>query len=80
MAKCHVRELLGVGRLPPEAHSVVSPSRGNCDRAGAISWIGLGFATAYGIVQKSAGAITVESEVSCGSVFRIYLPDCLEEA
>jgi signal transduction histidine kinase len=47
---------------------------------GAIAWIGLRFATAHGIVQKSAGPITVESEVPCGSAFRIDLPDCFEEA
>lgn len=35
---------------------------------------GLGLATAYSIVKKHDGVITVESELSRGSQFRIYLP------
>ncbi len=35
---------------------------------------GLGLATAYSIIKKHGGQITVESELAAGSVFHIYLP------
>jgi len=40
---------------------------------------GLGLATAYSIIKKHGGQITVESEVGTGSTFYIYLPAAQEE-
>jgi PAS domain S-box-containing protein len=40
---------------------------------------GLGLATAYSIIKKHGGQITVESEVGTGSTFYIYLPAAQEK-
>lgn len=44
---------------------------------------GLGLATAYSIIKKHDGRITVDSEVNIGTVFHIYLPassnECVPE-
>lgn len=36
---------------------------------------GLGLSSAYGVVQKAGGSIEVESQVSQGTQFRVYLPE-----
>ncbi len=41
--------------------------------------VGLGLATVYGVAKQSGGAVTVESAVGKGSIFRVLLP-CTEEA
>jgi PAS domain S-box-containing protein len=41
---------------------------------------GLGLSTVYGIIRQSGGQITVYSQVSCGTIFEIYLPRATEPA
>jgi signal transduction histidine kinase len=41
---------------------------------------GLGLSTALGIVEQAGGALTVESKVGVGTIFRVYLPVSAEEA
>jgi CheY-like chemotaxis protein len=40
---------------------------------------GLGLATVYSVVQKHQGHVVVESELGCGTTFRIWLPAARDE-
>jgi len=40
---------------------------------------GLGLATAYSIIKKHGGGITIDSEIGVGTTFNIYLPASQEE-
>lgn len=41
---------------------------------------GLGLSSCYGIVAQTGGCITVDSQVDCGTTFKVYLPRAEEEA
>jgi signal transduction histidine kinase len=41
---------------------------------------GLGLSTVYGIVQQTGGGIALDTAPSCGTTFRIHLPEACGEA
>ena len=47
---------------------------------GLAAGVGLGLATAYGIVKQHRGWIEVSTQVNAGTTFRVYLPVMAESA
>ena len=85
----------GFGRIHPGPHVLISVSdSGTGVDSDHLPYIfdpfyttkdrgkgnGLGLSTVYGIITQNLGCVSVETEVSKGSVFHIYLPRTEDEA
>jgi len=60
----------GIGMSPEVRSRIFDPFYTTKGKAG----LGLGLAVSYGIILRHGGMIKVESEVGCGTTFRITLP------
>ena len=60
----------GIGIEPNDLNFIFDPFFTTKGDAG----IGLGLSMVYGFVQRSAGAISVDSVKDCGSQFKLYFP------
>jgi len=66
----------GVGIEPQILDKIFEPFFTTKGKSGSS---GLGLATVYGIVEQNGGTIDVHSQVGSGTVFKIFLPRCLEQ-
>jgi signal transduction histidine kinase len=60
----------GIGIPPENMEKLFTPFFSTKD----VKGVGLGLAISYGIIERHGGKILVESEVSKGSIFTVYLP------
>jgi two-component system, cell cycle sensor histidine kinase and response regulator CckA len=67
----------GVGMSPDVAAHIFEPFFTTKPRGEGT---GLGLSTAYGIITRAGGTMSVESEEGTGTTFRIYLPALAEPA
>ncbi len=67
--------------IAPEHQRVIfeSNARASDNRAGRMEGLGIGLPTNVSLVRLFGGTIELESEIGCGSTFRVALPlECAE--
>ena len=65
--------------IPDEYMSKIFDPYFSTKKRGTQKGMGLGLSTAYSIINKHNGHISIDSEVGVGTVVHVYLPACEEE-